>query len=182
MYASIFGLALAGLAADRMLLSQPLSGPQAASAEPGPGEDRAADGAGPALAGTRSPEDRAPAPQPRISVASQLAVAIERAGVTETTAIVDAFQPPAAWGVTLASLQAKEPAATPAPAPSFDAQLTAIVSINGGDQFAARVDGRVLKVGDEHKGFTLTSLSASTAVFEQGEHRVELHLRRPKPD
>lgn len=180
MYASIFGLALAGLAGDRLLLSQPLSGPQMASAEPGPGEDRASDGTGPD--GARSPEGRTPTPQPRVSVASQLTVAMERAGVNETIAIGDAFQPPAAWGITLASLQAKEPTSAPAPAPSFDAQLTAIVSINGGDQFAARVDGRVLKVGDEHKGFTLTSLSASTAVFEQGEHRVELHLRRPKPD
>lgn len=181
MYASIFGLALAGLAVDRLLLSQPLSGPQMASAEPGPGEDRAvSDGAG--GAGARSPEARAPAPQPRVSVSSQLAAAIERAGVVETASTVDAFQPPAAWGLTLASLVAKEPAAAPTPAPPFDAQLTAIVSINGGDQFAARVDGRVLKVGDEHKGFTLTALSASTAVFEQGEHRVELHLRRPKPD
>jgi hypothetical protein len=169
-YASIFGLALAGLAVDRCLLDAPLSGPGTAAADT-------------VDAAPATPEESAPAAPPgprlvRVGVGAQVLEARWQHDPSLTDVRTDAFAPPSEWPVAVARLEApREPVEKPREVVAFDATLTAIFAVNGSSP-TALVDGKVLRVGSVHKGFTLEELTSEVATFVQGDQRVELRLRR----
>ncbi len=175
-YASIFGLALAGLAVDRCFLDAPLTGPDAAAASVPEGESAPADQS--VSGGSATPNGLRLA---RISVGAQVLEARFQHDPTLVEARTDAFSPPSQWPVAVASMvKAVEPTEQPkTQVISFDAKLTAIFAMNGAEP-TALVDGKAMKVGMTHKDFTLAELTSEAAIFVKGNQRVELTLPRAK--
>jgi hypothetical protein len=169
--AGVLALAVVALGVDRLFLGG-ATGPASASAAP----------VDPVLADPAVPGDAAPrAP----IMGSTVPVAKQLAALETVARDIDGFAPPSRWQKALADAQAAEAArgtAKPEVAEGTDPdvkrfmrhQLTAVLRsgsrpvgalIKVADETAGHSSSRVVRVGEELDGFTMTDLDETTAKF-----------------
>jgi hypothetical protein len=164
MLVASLGVALVGLAADRLLLS---GGPSSAEA------------AGPAPVAPERPASSENAPRAASTPASaDLAAIRDRLAALPASPLPpaqgDALTMPQAWAATIAPevpVQEATPVAMPARLP----QLSAIVrSAEGG---LAKLDGRFVRVGEQASGMEVVQILPRSVVLKDASgrsHTVEL--------
>jgi len=175
-FIGILGLALAGLAVDRLFLGSGATGPAQASAA---AEAFAVDPASEALEVELI--DAEEEPEPFTSALAGRLEAFARNAGHEVGDLPDVFEPSPSWR----SAPSSEGADTARPASAAETfranhRLTAVMLSDSNP--GAVVDGEFLRIGRELDGFVLRSVSERTAVFEADGEQAELTLDpQPQP-
>lgn len=173
LYVAVLGLALGGLAVDRLLLDGG-SAPRRAAAqlsrdEPTESADAPASPIASAPAGAQVV---------RSSTLSSRLDELARARQLDPAQASDAFAASPAWVSTVA-VKPVEKSAPPAEDVFRKSHKLMAVVLNGGNG-AAIIDDKTYVVGMEVGGYTLRSLTKRSAMFEaQDGRRVELELAAP---
>jgi hypothetical protein len=174
-YVAVLGLALGGLAVDRLVLDGGATGPRDAAAAI-------------AAAGAPAPAAASPAGlntlvSPAASRGPTLAARLEHIGKEhrlDPMCIDDAFRPSLAWPKPASPAASDRPkAAEVDPTQAFlkAHRLMAVVQNTTGG--AAIVNGRTLTVGMEIDGFKLVRITRRSATFEREGRSIELTLATP---
>ncbi len=184
MMLGICGVALAGLAVDRLCLQEGSTGPASAAAlvvpsiEMGTGTPRTV-----LTKAVRASEPLDVSPQ-QLEDEGSLARRLSRVAEQEKASgpAIDAFTMAPTWVIRTA--EAEKPAAVKVPDAAdpvkFAAvhQLTVLMQGTGRSGLAV-IDGSPRRVGDVVDGWVVESLSARAAVMRHGSSRVELKLPDP---
>jgi hypothetical protein len=169
-FIGILGVALTGLAVDRVFLGSGATGPAAASAA---AEAYAVDPSSDGIELEITDADAQP-----VSLTSALAGRLEefaRSGGQEPGDLPDVFEPSVSWQG--ASVSDGAVASRPLNASeAFQAahRLNAVMLSNSNP--GAVVDGEFLRIGQGLDGFVLTSVNERSAVFEGENEQAELAL------
>lgn len=173
-FIGILGVALTGLAVDRVFLGSGATGPAAASAA---AEEFAVDPFSDLLEVELA--EAADEPEPLTSALAGRLEAFTRSGEHELGDLPDIFEPSASWR----SAPSSEGAVAARPASASEAfqaahRLNAVMLSDS--KPGAVVDGRFLTIGQDLDGFVLTSVSERSAVFKAENEQAELALD-PQP-
>lgn len=163
-------LALTAVTADRLLRGSPTGPSKATAASPVASERTVRD----------KPVDNPPEPPQRTAAKPKdsLATRLDKLAVSQQLNLAsapDAFRPPQAWMTEYVKQTVREPQPDAADKFAQNHQLRAVMVSQSGSR--AVVDDRCLLVGRQLDGFTLVSITQSTAVFESQDQRVVLKLQ-----
>jgi hypothetical protein len=168
-YASVLGVAVVALVADRLFLA-----PDEAAADYSPAAEAVTSGATP-TAPVAVAASAAPSGSFEASVAARLEAIADEQPVNET--IADAFELPEAWGGH------EEPEAPEAPVqveiagPAFDEVHSLQAAMANGAESMAIVDGHTVRIGEIFDGMRLEEVRERSAIFSSPDgQRVELPL------
>lgn len=163
-------LALAAMIAGRLVRRSPTGPSKATAASPVASEKTVQ---GKPIANPPEPPQRTAA-KPKDSLATRL----DKLAVSQQlnlTSAPDAFRPPQAWMTEYVKQTVREPQPDAADKFAQNHQLRAVMVSESGSR--AVVDDRCLLVGRQLDGFTLVSVTQSTAAFESDDQRVVLKLQ-----
>ncbi len=172
MYVAILGLALGGLAVDRLLLNGGPAPRKAAAHAVRDASDEPSTTA--ASASALAPFNAAANRQ--VTLASRLDE-MAKARRLDPAQVADAFAPSQSW-VSIAAVKPVETNAPPVDEIFRKSHRLMAVVLNGASG-AAIINDKTYVVGMEVGGFTLRSLTKRSAVFERDGQRVELELAQP---
>ena len=165
---AVLGMALVGLAADRLFLSPDKAGPEQAQARPTPSP-----AARPAAQAFAHPPAAAPA------VLTNLARRIEAcAGGTclDPGTVREAFVPAQSW-LRTPKVSQSDPVQPTLGQKFLQKHRLVSTILSGTNGGGVVVNDRIIQVGQEIDGFRLVEVTGSSAAFQAGEERVELWLR-----
>ncbi|MCC6679093.1 MAG: hypothetical protein IT436_18365 [Phycisphaerales bacterium] len=166
-YAAILGVAAIGLAADRLVLSSPLTGPAGAAAGEAP-PDPAAPAAPAALAS-------------EVSAPSDLAQRLEalRGQAVTDEAMANVLSIPAQWFEGESTVAGTEPVQKEPPKPVREYKLTAVAAGKARGEGFAVVNKRRLSIGESIDGMKLIEIRGRQAIFQAGSEKVVLTMDLP---
>lgn len=166
-YAAVLGVAVVGLAVDRLVLSSPLTGPAGAAAGEAPPDPIQP----PAAQQARAAETPAP---------SDLAQRLEalRGQTEDAGGMADVLTIPPAWFEGESALQPADPAAAP-PAPAKVYKLTALAAGRSRHDGFAVVNRERLAIGESIDGMKLVEVRGRQAIFEAKSGKIILTMDPP---